>query len=126
MIHPTARRLDEPPLIMGLTIPQWAAFIIGGTAVGVVLHVLGVPTKPAATLWAFVVPLPIALVRVSEPGRVRPGRALLDCVRHVRATTHFEAGPGSRAVGLVVRRTADAAAAGTPAHVRDVVEIPWD
>lgn len=125
MIHPTARRLDEPPLFAGLTILQWAGFILGGTAVGLLLHTLGVPTKPAATLWAFVVPLPVALARVAEPGRVRPGRMLLDCVRHLRAASVFAAGPGERNVGVLVDRKDPEH---RPEFARDAggVVIPWD
>jgi hypothetical protein len=81
MIHRTFRSLDEAPRLLAFTIKQWAALIVGGSAVFGVIHLAQVPTKPAITLFVFLVGLPAALAYVSESGGLQLGLLVRDMVR---------------------------------------------
>ncbi len=73
MIHRTFRSLDQAPKLVGFTIKQWAALIVGASAVLGVVYVTHLPTKPAITLCVFIIGLPAALTYVSESGGLQLG-----------------------------------------------------
>jgi hypothetical protein len=81
MIHRTFRSLDEAPRLLAFTIKQWAALILGGAAVLGGIHLAHVPTKPAITLFVFVVGLPAAMTYVSENGGLQIGLLLREMWR---------------------------------------------
>lgn len=88
MIHRTFRSLDEPPRIVGFSIRQWLSLIAGAAVVAGLVDVAGLPTKPAISLFVFVVGLPAALMYVSESGGLQIGVLLRDaCLWRLRP--HF-------------------------------------
>jgi hypothetical protein len=68
VIHRTFRSLDDAPKLVGFTIKQWAALIVGAGLVFGVIHLAHVPTKPAISLCVFLIGVPAALTYVSESG----------------------------------------------------------
>ncbi len=108
MIHRTFRSLDQAPKLVGFTIKQWAALIVGASAVLGVVYVTHLPTKPAITLCVFIIGLPAALTYVSESGGLQLGVLLGDMWRwRWSAHTLTAASPRERrARGLLVLATA--------------------
>ncbi len=104
MIHRTFRSLDEAPKLVVFTIKQWAVLIAGSLTVLALIHVSGLPTKPAITLCVFVIGLPAALTYVSESGGLQLGVLLRECWRW-RWSRHLLPGASPdrpRARGLLV------------------------
>jgi hypothetical protein len=110
VIHRTFRSLDEAPKLVGFTIKQWAALVVGASAVLGVVYVTHLPTKPAITLCVFVIGLPAALTYVSESGGLQLGVLLGDMWRwRWSAHTLTAASPRERrARGLLVLAAAGA------------------
>jgi len=81
VIHRTFRSLDEAPRLVAFTIKQWVALIAGSLAVLALIHLTGLPTKPAITLCVFAIGLPAALTYVSESGGLQLGVLLRECWR---------------------------------------------
>jgi hypothetical protein len=103
VIHRTFRSLDEAPKLVFFTIRQWIALIAGAAAVFGLIYVTGLPTKPAITLFAFVVGLPAALTYVSESGGLQIGVLLREMVRWRCSLKLLPAASSStRARGLIV------------------------
>lgn len=105
MIHRTFRSLDDPPKLVGFTVKQWAALIVGTGLVLGLIHLAHVPTRPAITLCVFTVGLPAALTYVSESGGLQLSVLLRSmCSWRFRTHTLRASTPGepSRARGLVV------------------------
>jgi PrgI family protein len=104
VIHRTFRSLDDAPKLVGFTVKQWAALILGAGSVFGVIHLARVPTKPAISLCVFLIGLPAALAYVSESGGLRLS-VLLRAMWRWRWSTHIlsAASPGdSRARGLLI------------------------
>jgi hypothetical protein len=104
VIHRTFRSLDEAPKLVAFTIKQWAVLIAGSLTVLALIHVSGLPTKPAITLCVFVIGLPAALTYVSESGGLQLGVLLRECWRW-RWSRHLLPGASPdrpRARGLLV------------------------
>ena len=80
MIHPTYRRLDEPPKLGGFPFLQWLALIALAGGVYGLEKLLALPTQPAISLFTFTVGGPAALTVFSESTRpsllrlIRDGR----------------------------------------------------
>ncbi len=104
MIHRTFRSLDDAPKLVGFTIKQWSALIVGASAVLGVIDLAHVPTKPAISLCIFLIGLPAALTYVSESGGLQLS-VLVRAMWHWRFSAHAlpPASPGdTRARGLLV------------------------
>ncbi len=69
MIHPTYRRLDEPPKLAGFSFAQWIGLLMLGGAVYGVCRLLTLPAQPAISLFTLLVGGPAALIYFSESGR---------------------------------------------------------
>lgn len=105
MIHRTFRSLDEAPKLVGFTVRQWAALVVGSGVVLGVIHLARLPTKPAITLCVFVIGLPAALTYVSESGGLQLSVLLraMWCWRWSSHTLSASApGQSCRALGVVI------------------------
>lgn len=107
MIHRTYRRLDEATRLAGFTLMQWTGLIAGGGSFGFLLHVLGVPTRPAVTLWTLLVGSPAALAFLSEGGRVPVATVVRDLLRWRTRPTRLQAGAAPAAQGLFLAENTD-------------------
>jgi hypothetical protein len=90
VIHRTFRSLDDAPKLVGFTLRQWGTLIAGSSGVLGLIYLTRLPTKPAITLFVFVIGLPAALTYVSESGGLALGALLRDmcrwrCSRHTLA-----------------------------------------
>lgn len=127
MIHPTPRRLDEPPKLLGFSFGQWALTLAAAAGVYGAGKLLGLPGKVTFTLLAFLVGTPAMSLALAETGGPRLGELLLDAAGYVsRGRVLLPAGAGRRSAGVLI----DAAEAG-PVHelavaVEPGLEIPWD
>jgi hypothetical protein len=104
VIHRTFRSLDDAPKLVGFTVKQWAALILGTGVVLGLIYLAHVPMKPAISLFVFLIGLPAALTYVSESGGLQLS-VLLRAMWHWRWSTHVlsPAAPGeNRARGLVI------------------------
>lgn len=124
MIHPTARRLDEPPMLFGFTLGQLVALALGTIGAWVGYDVVHIAFRPLFVLWSFGVLLPVLMHRVTESGGVDPGRLLRDAIAMAVRGVDHPAGPGDRTVGLLVFHDPDAPV--RTVRERDAVVIPWD
>jgi hypothetical protein len=103
VIHRTFRSLDDAPKLVGFTVTQWAALILGAGSVFGVIHLTHVPTKPAISLCVFLIGLPAALTYVSESGGLQLSVLLRAMWRWRWAAHILHASPGqARASGLVI------------------------
>ena len=104
MIHRTFRSLDQAPKLVGFTVRQWAALIVGASAVLALVYLAHLPTKPAITLCVFLVGLPAALTYVSESGGLQLGGLLRDMIRWRLSRQYLSSVPAgfAGARGLVV------------------------
>lgn len=111
MIHRTFRSLDDAPKLVGFTIRQWAALIVGSGVVLGVVHIAHLPAKPAITLCVFTIGLPAALTYVSESGGLHLGVLLADMCRwRLRAKRLGAASPADRArSGVLIAASGDRA-----------------
>jgi hypothetical protein len=109
VIHRTFRSLDEAPRLVAFTIKQWAVLITGSMAVLGLIHLSGLPTKPAITLCVFVIGLPAALTYVSESGGLQLGVLLREMWRWrwSRHTLPPASPERPRARGLLVLSSAE-------------------
>lgn len=94
MIHPTYRRLDEPPKLAGLSFLQWVALIALAGGVYGVERLLSLATQPAISLFTFLVGGPGALMYFSESGRPSLLRLARDSTRWVTGPRSYTPGPG--------------------------------
>lgn len=94
MIHPSYRRLDEPPTLAGFSFMQWVGLLVVGGAVGGVEHLLAVPTQPAISLFTLLVGGPAALMYFSESGRPTLLRLVRDLGRWMLRAHLYQPGPG--------------------------------
>ncbi|MFZ1153971.1 MAG: PrgI family protein [Solirubrobacteraceae bacterium] len=109
MIHRTFRSLDDPPKLVGFTIKQWAALIVGASSLVGLIHIAHVPTKPAITLCVFLIGLPAALTYVSESGGLQLTvllRAMWSWRWSIHALSGASLGDG-RARGVVILAQAE-------------------
>lgn len=120
MTHRTFRSLDEPPKLVGFSIRQWAALVVGGVALLGLVQIASLPTKAAITLAVFALGLPAALAYVSESGGLCIGVLLRDAIRWRLAPKRLSpadyARPEGRAIlltdeqgGCIARRIAPVA-----------------
>lgn len=124
MIHPTARRLDEPPMIFGFTVGQLLALTVGSIGSWIAHDQLGLGFRALVFGWAFLVLLPVLLHRVTESGGVNPGRLVLDAAAFARRRGEHRAGAGERTVGVLVYHDPDAPRRAR--RDREAIEIPWN
>jgi hypothetical protein len=104
VIHRTFRSLDQAPKLVGFTVKQWAALIVGALSVLGLVYLAHLPSRPAITLCVFVIGLPGALTYVSESGGLQLGVLLREMWRW-RLSAHMlpaVSPPGRCARGLVV------------------------
>ncbi len=106
-MHPSYRRLDEPPKLAGFSLTQWIALLAWGGAVGGVEHLLGIATQPAISGFTLLVGGPAALVYFSESGRPSLLRLVRDLTRWLIRPRVHEPGAG-RTRPLLVRPVAGA------------------
>lgn len=102
MLHPSYRRLDEPPKLGGFSFLQWCGLLALGGAVGGVEHLLCLPTQPAISLFTLLVGGPAALIHFSESGRPSLLRLVADLTRWLLRARVHEPGPG-RPTALQIR-----------------------
>jgi hypothetical protein len=101
MIHPTYRRLDEPPKLAGFSFMQWVSLLAIGGAVAGILRLLGVSTQPAISAFTLLVGTPAALIYFSESGRPTLLRLARDLARWVFRAHVYEPGAGRPRPALV-------------------------
>jgi hypothetical protein len=94
MVHPSYRRLDEPPKLAGFSFMQWLALLTLAGAVGGVEHLLALPTQPAISAFTLLVGGPAALMYFSESGRPSLLRLVRDLARWVARPHVYEPGAG--------------------------------
>ncbi len=105
MIHPTYRRLDEPPKLAGRSFLQWVALLALGAAVYGLERLISLPTQPAISAFTFLVGGPAALMYFSESGRPSLIRLARDSARWLRGPRAYAPGPG-RERALEIREPA--------------------
>ncbi len=108
MIHPTYRRLDEPPKLAGLSFLQWVALLALAAAVYGLERLLSLPTQPAISAFTFRVGGPAALMYVSESGRPSLLRLARDVACWLLGPRGYAPGPG-RERTLEIRESAQKA-----------------
>ena len=94
MIHPSYRRLDEPPKLAGFSFSQWVALIMLAAAVFGVERLMVLPTQPAISLFTFLVGGPAALMFFSESGRPSLLRLARDYAGWLSRPHQYHPGPG--------------------------------
>ncbi len=94
MIHPTYRRLDEPPKLAGLSFLQWVALLALAGAVYGLERLLSLPTQPAISVFTFLVGGPAALMYFSESGRPSLLRLARDSTRWLVSRRAYTPGAG--------------------------------
>jgi hypothetical protein len=94
VIHPTYRRLDEPPKLAGFSFTQWLGLIALGGAVYGLERLLALPTQPAISLFTFLVGGPAALMFFSETGRPSLLRLARDAIRWLTSPRAYAPAPG--------------------------------
>lgn len=104
MLHPSYRRLDEPPKLAGFSFLQWVGLIALGAAAGGLEHLVGISTQPAISLFTLLVGGPAALVYFSESGRPSLLRLVRDIARWLLRPHRYEPGPGRPRAVLILRR----------------------
>ena len=92
MIHPTYRRLDEPPKLGGFSFLQWLALIALAGAVYGLEKLLVLATQPAISLFTFTVGGPAALMYFSEATRPSLLRLIRDGTRWLARPRRYEPG----------------------------------
>jgi hypothetical protein len=106
MIHRTFRSLDQPPKLLGFTIGQWAALVLGAVVTGGFAYMLQLPAKAAITLLVLLLGVPATLLYVSESGGPAVGRLLADLLRW--CVTLRRLGADGASAGRRERRLAEA------------------
>jgi hypothetical protein len=94
MVHPSYRRLDEPPKLAGFSFMQWVGLLTLGGVVGGFEHLLGIATQPAISVFTLLVGGPAALMYFSESGRPTLLRLVRDLARWLVHAHFYEPGPG--------------------------------
>ena len=102
MIHPTYRRLDEPPKLAGLSFLQRVALIALAGGVYGVERLLSLATSPRSAFSRFWLAALGALMYFSESGRPSLLRLARDSTRWVTGPRSYTPGPG-RQRGLEIR-----------------------
>jgi hypothetical protein len=104
VIHPTYRSLDAPVKLVGFTLRQWAAVIVGATLVIAVVVAASLPTKVAISLCVLLIGVPVALTYVSETGGLALATLLRDCIAWRARGREFpaDAPADARAPGLLI------------------------
>jgi hypothetical protein len=105
VIHPTYRRLDEPPKLAGFSFVQWLTLIAAGGCVFAVERLLEVPTQPAISVFTILVGGPAALIHFSESGRPSLLRLVRDFARWLGHPRRSDPVPG-RVSPLRIRQRA--------------------
>ena len=105
MIHPTYRRLDEPPKLAGFSFLQWVALLVLAAAVYGLERVLSLPTQPAISAFTLLVGGPAALMYFSESGRPSLMRLVREGARWLRSPRTYTPG-GGRGRALEIRQPA--------------------
>jgi hypothetical protein len=127
VIHPTPRRLDEPPKLLGFSFAQWAVTLAAASGVYAAGKLLGLHGKVTFTLLAFLVGTPALSLALAETGGPRLGELLSDALRYAsRGRALLPAGAGRRSVGMLI----DAGEGGPVDELavapEQALEIPWD
>lgn len=78
------RRLDEPARLCGLSFLQWSFVLGGGGLAGWLLHLSGIGTRPAITLWVLFVGGPAVFAVLDDDARLPVGRLARDLVGWLR------------------------------------------
>lgn len=121
MIHPTYRSLDAPVKLLGLSWRQWLCLVAGGVALIALVHLAGIPTRPAISFCAIAIGVPLALAYLSEETGFGFGRLVMDMVRWRFEQHVLSEGASERTTGLVV--APDPAA--TAAVARRTEAVDW-
>ena len=127
MIHPTPRRLDEPPKLLGFSFGQWAVTLAAAAGVYGAGKLIGLHGNVTFTLLAFLVGTPALSLALAETGGPRLGELLSDALRYAsRGRVLLHAGPGRRTVGVLVEAGEAGPVDDLAAAVQPALEIPWD
>jgi hypothetical protein len=126
VIHPTYRLLDAPIKFAGLALRQWVMLLVGGGAFVGMVHLIGIPTKPAISLCTIVIGVPTIVAYASEETGLSISTVVRDVVGWRLAPRAYAAGAAVDPRGVVIEgpeHTPDDAAVAAGVELEELLAL---